>query len=102
MNLRARLERLERLEDLAGGSVKLPTPRHMERLLHAFENARRELEGRELLPDLPYTEEDASDDRRFIEEAIPAYREGQGWQTEEARTVLEHWQRQTEERLKGA
>jgi hypothetical protein len=72
-----------------------------ERLFHAHENARRELDGREPLPDLPYTEEDRENDRRFLEEDIPAYRAGKGWQTEEAKAVLDYWQQHTEERLKG-
>lgn len=102
MSLRDRLERLERLEDRAAHNAKQAKSCAMERLLHALENNRRDLDGREPLPDLPYTEEDREDDRRFLEEVIPAYRAGRGWQTEEARAVLDYWQQRTEERLKGA
>lgn len=70
-----------------------------ERYFHAFENGRRELQGLEPLPDLPYTEEDREEDRRFLEETIPEYRAGPGWQSEEARDVLDAWQRMIEERL---
>jgi hypothetical protein len=75
----------------------------MERYFHAHENARREIEGREPLPELPYTEEDREDDMRFLEEIIPAYRAGPGWQTEEAQAVLDAWEQHTREKLaKGA
>jgi hypothetical protein len=95
-------KRLERLEAISGARAEPPQmSRAMERLLHIQENARRELHGLEPLPDLPYTEEDREDDRRFLEETIPAYRESRGWQTEEARAVLDHWQQHTEERLRG-
>ena len=67
----------------------------MERFLHAHENARRQLEGRNPLPELPYTEEGCKDDRRFLEEIIPAYREDPGWQTEEAGAILDRWEEQT-------
>lgn len=100
MSLRDRLEKLERLECLAAPNTGQGRSRVMERLLHTLENARRELDGRELLPDLPYTQEDREDDRRFLEETIHAYRAGPGWQTEEARAILDYWQEQTEERLR--
>jgi hypothetical protein len=98
-----RLGRLERLaesphEEKRGGST-----RSMERFLHALENARREIEGREPLPELPYTEEDRQDDEEFLRETLPFYRASLGWQTEEARHVLDIWERDTIERLgKGA
>jgi hypothetical protein len=50
---------------------------------------------------VPYTEEDRENDRRFLEETIPAYRAGPGWQTEEAKAVLDYWQQQTLKRLEG-
>jgi hypothetical protein len=67
----------------------------MERFLHAQENARREIQGLEPLPDLPYTDADREDDRRFLEETLPAYRERPGWQSEEARVFLDAWEQQT-------
>ncbi len=97
-----RLEKLERLEELASDNTERMRSRAMERYLHAHENARLEIEGLEPLPELPYTEEDREDDRRFIEETIPVYRASLGWQTKGAQAVLDYWQRQTEERLKGA
>jgi hypothetical protein len=99
VSLHKRLERLEAAADATMGPPQMS--RAMERLLHVIENGRREIEGRELLPDLPRTEQDREGDRRFLEETIPAYRESRGWQTEEARAVLDHWQRHTEERLRG-
>ena len=75
----------------------------MERFLHALENARREIEGREPLPELPYTEEDRKDDEELMRQTLPVYRARLGWQTEEARHVLDIWERDTIERLgKGA
>jgi hypothetical protein len=75
----------------------------MERFLHALENARREIEGREPLPELPYTEEDRKDDEEFMRQTLPVYRASLGWQTEGARHVLDIWERDTIERLgKGA
>ena len=32
---------------------------------------------------------------------MPAYRAGLGWQTEEAKVVLDYWQEQTLKRLEG-
>lgn len=87
-------DRLEKLEDRAakqdsGGPQR---SRAMERHLHAYEQARREIEGRDPLPDLPYTDEDREDDQRTLEETIPAYRARRGWQTEEARRILDAWE----------
>jgi hypothetical protein len=93
-------KRLERLEDLSSAKAEAPqNSRIWERYFHAHENARREIEGREPLPDLPYTEEDREDDRSFLEETLPAYRAGPGWQTEEAQATLDYWEQHTRERL---
>ena len=51
------------------------------------------------MADLPYTEVDRREDERFLLEMLPAYRARKGWQTEEARDVLDHWERTTVERL---
>ena len=93
--------RLEKLEDLAGQSRAWTTPhkRIWERYFHAHENARREIEGREPLPELPYTEEDRADDRRFLEETIPMYRALPGWQSGEGKAILDTWEQHTRERL---
>jgi hypothetical protein len=74
--------------------------RAMERFLHAQENARREIQGLEPLPDLPYTDEDRENDRELLEETLPAYRERPGWQSEEARAFLDYWQQSIEENLR--
>jgi hypothetical protein len=97
-----RLERLERLAE-SRHEDKSGSTRSMERFLHALENARREIEGREPLPELPYTEEDRKDDEEFLRETLPFYRASLGWQGEEAQHVLDTWERDTIERLqKGA
>jgi hypothetical protein len=97
-----RLGRLERLAE-SPHEEKSGSTRSMERFLHALENARREIEGREPLPELPYTEEDRKDDEEFMRQTLPVYRASLGWQTEGARHVLDIWERDTIERLgKGA
>ena len=101
MNLRGRLEKLERLEGLgAPRNAEQVRSRAMERFLHAQENARREIQGLEPLPDLPYTDADREDDRELLEETLPAYRERPGWQSEEARAFLDYWQQSIEENLR--
>lgn len=98
--------RLKRLEDCHGGTAGGVFPpqknrRLWERYFHAHENARRELYGLEPLPDLPYTEEDRQDDRRCLQETIPAYREV--WHTEEGQAFLNTWEQDIKTRLeKGA
>jgi hypothetical protein len=74
----------------------------MERYFHAHENARREIEGRAPLPDLPYTDEDREDDRRCLAEVIPAYRTSPGYQSGEGKAFLYHWEQETKERLAKA
>jgi hypothetical protein len=101
-------KRLERLEGLAREPGKAEPPqaklsRAMERYFHAHENARREIEGREPLPDLPYTDEDREDDRRCLAEVIPAYRTSPGYQHGQGKDFLDQWEQETRERLaKGA
>ena len=83
----------------------------MRRLLALMQKARHDKpeefplrsETHGLVPedDLPYTEEDRENDRRFLGETISAYRAGLGWQTEEAKAVLDYWQQQTLKRLEG-
>jgi len=90
--------KLERLEATAGVRAEPPqNSRFWERFFHAHENARRELEGREPLPDLPYTLEDLEDDADTLENVIPAYRADPGWQSEQAKAFLDHW----EQHIKG-
>jgi hypothetical protein len=101
VSLRDRLERLEVLSSPKAGPPQ--SSRVMERFFHAHENARREIEGREPLPELPYTEEDRKDDRRCLAEVIPQYRMSPGYQRGEGKAFLEHWEQTTRERLaKGA
>jgi hypothetical protein len=102
-------KRLEKLEGQAAAQARAreapqrSRERSWERYFHAHENVRREIEGCEPLPDLPYTEEDREDDRRFLEETIPAYRTLPGWRSGEGREILDHWEQHTRERLeKGA
>jgi hypothetical protein len=89
-----RLARLERLAE-SPHEDKSGSTRSMEHFLHAVENAHREIEGREPLPELPYTEEDRRDDEEFLRETLPAYRASPGWQTEEAQRILNEWEKHT-------
>jgi hypothetical protein len=93
-SIERRLERLERLAE-SPHEDKSESTRYMERFLHLLENAHREIEGREPLPDLPYTEEDRKDDEEFLRETLPTYRASPGWQTQEAQSVLDEWQKHT-------
>jgi hypothetical protein len=97
-------KRLEKLEVIVGGKAEPAKTSHaMERLLHLHENARREIEGREPLPELPYTEEDREDDRRCLEEIIPAYRASPGYQSGEGKAFLDHWEQSIRDKpAKGA
>jgi hypothetical protein len=92
-------KRLERLEASAGASVPPQRSRAMERLLHAFENARREMEGLALLPDTPYSDEEL----REALEVISVYRAEPGYQSGEGRHFLDRWEQATRQKLaKGA
>ena len=88
-------DRLRRLEERASANKIWSRRRYMERFLHALENARREIEGREPLPNLPYSEEDRKGDEEFLRVTLPFYRTSQGWQTEEAQRILSEWEKHT-------
>jgi hypothetical protein len=104
VSLHRRLERLEVLASgKAGQSRTTPHKRTWERYFHAHENARRAIEGRESLPELPYTEEDREDDRACLEELIPKYKASPGWQSGEAKDFLDAWEQSIRDNLaKGA
>jgi hypothetical protein len=72
------------------------SPRSLEAYFRALENVNREKSG---LSPLPYTEEDRQDDEEFLLETLPVFRASLGWQGEEARHVLDEWERDTIERL---
>jgi hypothetical protein len=90
--------RLDNLERLSGSRPegKIDSPRSLEAYFRALENLDREKAG---LPPLPYTEEDRKVDEEFLLETLPSYRASLGWQGEEARHVLDEWERDTIERL---
>ena len=93
MRLDGRLKRLER----ASASTGSRSPRYeLECYFRALENVQREEAG---LPPLPYTEEDRREDEEFLRETLPSYRANPGWQTEEARYVLDEWEKHTLEQL---
>jgi hypothetical protein len=98
-SIERRLGNLERLS-ASRRADKGGSPRYLDSYFRALENFDREKAG---LPPLPYTEEDRRDDEEFLRETLPFYRANPGWQTEEARHVLDEWERNTRERLqKGA
>jgi hypothetical protein len=94
-SLERRLERLERLAESPQADMS-DSPRHLEAYFRALENLDREKAS---LPPLPYTEEDRRDDEEFLLETLSSYRASLGWQGEEARHVLDEWERDTIERL---
>ncbi len=92
--------RVEKLE----ARLTPKTPRGMsarswEVYFHIYANARRELDGLEPLPDLPYTKEDYEDDLNTLETILPAYRAEPGWRSGEAKAFLDDWERNIEARL---
>ncbi len=101
MGLRRRLDNLEASRDPQEGRHETPP----EVLLHCkhVENARRAMDGLGPVPLSPEEEAlDLESDRRFLEEGIPAYRASPGWQGEEARTLLDSWERDIRGRLEEA
>lgn len=92
----------KRLEDLEARTQKqqgYEVPRSMERYFHALTNARRQEAGLEPLPDLPYIKEDYEDDLKVLGEHLPTMRTDLGWQTEEAKSLLDQWERTVKERI---
>ena len=94
-SIERRLDNLERLSASCRAGIS-DSPRSLEAYFRALENLDREKAG---LPPLPYTEEDREDDEEFLRETLPAYRASPGWQTEEAQSVLNEWERDTREKL---
>ncbi len=84
----------------AAGGYETP-PETLLYLKHV-ENARREMDGLEPLPLTPEEERlELEGDRRFLEE-LPALRSEPGWQNEEARALIDHWERDVRGRLDEA
>jgi hypothetical protein len=92
---------LKRLEEHASANTDSKSPRYeLEGYFRALENLEREESG---LPPLPYNEVDRREDEEFLRETLPCLRASPGWQTEEARCVLDEWEKHTLENLeKGA
>jgi hypothetical protein len=89
--------RERRPEERASANKGLRRLRYeLESYFRALENLERKEAG---LPPLPYTEEDRKSDEEFLRETLPFYRASPGWQTEEAKRVLDEWERDTHERL---
>jgi hypothetical protein len=84
--------RLRRLEEHTSANTGSRSPRYLEAYFRALENLQREEAG---LPPLPYTEDDRHDDEEFLRETLPAYRANRGWRTQEARHVLDEWEKHT-------
>jgi hypothetical protein len=98
MGLRGRLERLEGVSarGRSRGKQTHSTPYYLQRYFKELANFRRCEAG---LDPLPYTPEDLEDDRRCLEETIPAYRASPGWQSEEAQRMLAHWEQHIRDNL---
>ncbi len=103
MSLEKRLEQLEEQFEArqqtnpSGGT----SPREWELFFHAHENARREIHGLEPLPDLPYIEEDRSNDIDTLENTLPVYRASAGWREEKDQAWLDRWEEQLMARING-
>ena len=65
-----------------------------------MDNARRQMDGLEPVP-LTVEEEalEAEHDRELLESGCYGLREDPGWQSEEARAMLDHWERDARENL---
>lgn len=101
MGLRRRLDNLEASRDPREGHHETP-PEVLLYVKHV-DNARREMDGLDPVALTPEEEAlDLESDRRFLEEGIPAYRASPGWQGEEARTLLDSWERDIRGRLEEA
>jgi hypothetical protein len=90
-SIQRRLDTLER-RSASRRADKDNSPRYLEAYVRALENFNREKAG---LPPLPYTEEDRQDDEEFLRETLPVYRASPGWQTQEAQSVLDEWEKHT-------
>lgn len=89
--------RLERLEARTAQSASQGPPRCLERYFRSVDNYRRELDGLEPLPVLPYTEEDHQDALR----TIAAYCAEPGWQIGEAKAFLDQWESNLKHKFYG-
>jgi CHASE3 domain sensor protein len=90
-SIEGRLDKLERLT-VSPHEDKSGSPRYLEAYFRALENLEREEAG---LPPLPYTEDDRREDEEFLRETLPTYRASPGWQTQEAQSVLDEWEKHT-------
>jgi hypothetical protein len=98
VSVRKRLERLEASAPRRTGQ-HANWSRTWERYFHAHENARREIDGLEPLPELPYTKEDYDDDLNTLNTTIPSYRDNGGWTSEASRAFLDEWEREASKRV---
>lgn len=90
-------KRLEDLEARTQTQQEYEVPRSIRRCSHALDNARRQEDGLEPLETIPYTSEELNDDLKTID----AYKAEPGWRTGEGRELLDAWEHQTRERMKG-
>ena len=97
-------DRLGRLEARTNPPAELPEQYRwaMERHLRAVENWRRGMQGLEPLAEIRSEEEarmEAQALRDSLHSSYPVLRQDEGWQTEEAQTILDHWEREAERKL---
>jgi hypothetical protein len=98
VSMRKRLERLEARGSRRTGQ-HVNRSRTWERYFHYLENARREIDGLEPLPELPYTKEDYDDDLNTLSITIPSYRDSRGWTSEASRAFLVEWGSEARKRI---
>jgi len=96
--MRTRLERLEARGSRSGRSYANRS-RVWERYFHYLENARREIDGLEPLPELPYTKGDYGDDLNTLSITIPVYKDSGAWTSEASQAFLDEWGREVNKRV---
>lgn len=94
MSLRGRLEALEAAGVGRKDAAESEATPELERYFAELENSQRVRAGLEPL-EIPYTREELANDLTMIEEA----RSDAGWQTPEARALLDAWERDVREKL---
>jgi hypothetical protein len=101
VSLKGRLDRLEAAVGLSRREDAADARRHrvMDRLYFEQNNARRELDGRALLPTPPELEDTREDILDTLSVTLPFYRERGDWTHGEGKELLDAWQDRCLEKL---
>lgn len=100
MGIRQRVEKLEFLSPPANSAGETHRTEHQRVQMKTYLNAMAEARGEETET---LTEEeqriDLENERRWLEEGIPAYRREPGWSSPECQAVLDQWEEKSHRRL---